>query len=84
MSEILELYNAIRINYGEYSKYYKTAKRIMDVLEEYNVNSVEDLQDALEEHYKSSEELYKCSFCMCKSLRASDRYCPECGRRVDD
>ena len=45
MSELIELYNAIRINYGKNSKYYKTMKGILDVLDYFNIPEPEFLND---------------------------------------
>jgi rubrerythrin len=58
--------------------------KIEDLMEEYNIHSVKELSQVLEEHYKNGEILYFCDRCGCQSLRESDRYCPECGGRVDD
>jgi rubrerythrin len=58
--------------------------KIEDLMDEYNIHSVEELSQVLEEHRKSGETLYFCNRCGCQSLRESDRYCPECGGRVDD
>ena len=57
--------------------------KIEDLMEEYNIHSFEELSQVLEEHCKNGETLYFCERCGCQSLRESDRYCPECGGRVD-
>ena len=57
--------------------------KLEDLMDEYNIHSVEELSQVLEEHCKNGEILYFCDRCGCQSLRESDRYCPECGGRVD-
>lgn len=58
--------------------------KIEDLMDEYNIHSVEELSQVLEEHCKNGEILYFCGRCGCQSLRESDRYCPECGGKVED
>ena len=58
--------------------------KIEDLMDEYNIKNVDELEQTLIEFCKSGEILYFCDRCGCQSLRESDRYCPECGGRVDD
>jgi reverse gyrase len=58
--------------------------KIEDLMDEYDIHTIEKLSEILDEYQKNSEELYFCERCGCQSLRESDRYCPECGGRVDD
>jgi len=58
--------------------------KIEDLMEEYNIKNVDELEQTLIEFCKSGEILYKCDCCGCQTLRESDRYCPECGERVED
>ena len=57
--------------------------KIEDLMDEYNIHSVEELSQVLEEHCKNGEILYFCERCGCQSLRESDSYCPECGGKVE-
>lgn len=58
--------------------------KLEDLMDEYNIHSVEELSQVLEEHCKNGEILYFCDRCGCQSLRESDRYCPECGGKVEE
>lgn len=58
--------------------------KIEDLMDEYNIKNVDELEQTLIEFCKSGEILYKCDCCGCKTLRESDRYCPECGERVEE
>ena len=84
MNKILELYISIITNYGKHSKHYETIKEIVDIFAEYNITDVEDLRELCEDFVKSGEILYECPNCKCRTVREEDRYCPECGGRVDD
>jgi rRNA maturation endonuclease Nob1 len=53
-------------------------------MEEYNIKNVDELEQTLIEFCKSGEILYKCDCCGCQTLRESDRYCPECGGKVEE
>ena len=58
--------------------------KIEDLMEEYNIKNVDELEQTLIEFCKSGEILHKCDCCGCQILRESDRYCPECGERVEE
>ena len=62
----------------------KNHAKMLEVLGDFNINTPEELESILHEYEKSSEELFFCDRCGCKSLRKSDRYCPECGGKVWD
>lgn len=70
-------------NETDYNAIQKLGK-LEDLMDEYNIHSVEELSQVLEEHCKNGEILYFCERCGCQSLRESDRYCPECGGRVEE
>ena len=78
-------YNFKKIEFSKdfEKKLYNNTRRL-EILEEYNINTPEELETVLNEYVKGSEELFFCDRCGCKSLRKSDRYCPECGGRVED
>lgn len=58
--------------------------KMLKILDEFNIVTPEELEVILHEYTKNNEELYFCEWCGCKSLRKSDRYCPECGGKVWD
>ena len=53
-------------------------------MDEYNIKDIKDLEELFEDFVKSGEILYECPNCKLRAVREEDRYCPECGGRIDD
>lgn len=58
--------------------------KIEDLMDEYNIKDIKDLEELFEDFVKAGEILYECPNCKCRTVRETDRYCPECGGRIDD
>lgn len=58
--------------------------KIEDLMDEYNIKDIKDLEELFEDFVKSGEILYECPNCKLRAVREEDRYCPECGGRIDD
>ena len=88
MDKYQELLNAIKVNYGEHSEFYKTTKELVDKAKKYDEKETpkkvkaEIMSDYVEYHYVQSYEIYVCPVCGLH-LSPTQNYCDRCSQKLD-